>query len=79
MVACGLGGLPGGRLVPLASTMKVLILDEAAHEIAAGRLRADVRVPLRTIGLTGAGRPIVVRTLMPSRPLGAAGGSSTEP
>jgi Beta-lactamase enzyme family len=40
------------RLVPLASTMKVLILDEAAHEIAAGRLRADVPVALGTIALT---------------------------
>ena len=45
-------GRAARRLVPLASTMKVLILDEAAHEIAAGRLRADAPVPLRTIGLT---------------------------
>jgi len=40
------------RLVPLASTMKVLILDETAHEIAAGRLRAGVPVALGTIALT---------------------------
>jgi hypothetical protein len=40
------------RLVPLASTMKILILDEAAHEIATGRLQADAPIPLRTIGLT---------------------------
>ena len=45
-------GRSARRLVPLASTMKILILDEAAHEIAAGRLRADVSIPLRTLGLT---------------------------
>jgi beta-lactamase family protein len=45
-------GRAARRLVPLASTMKILILDETAHEIAAGRLRADVPIPLRTIGLT---------------------------
>lgn len=42
----------GSRLEPLGSTMKILILDEAAHEIASGRLRASTRIPLPAIDAT---------------------------
>lgn len=45
-------GRDADRLVPLASTMKILILDETAQEIASGRLRAASAIPLRTLDAT---------------------------
>jgi hypothetical protein len=41
-----------GQLVPLASTMKILILDEAASEIAAGQLQAQQMIRLSAIAST---------------------------
>jgi hypothetical protein len=40
------------KLVPLASTMKILILDEAAHEIADGRLHATTAIALSRLRAT---------------------------
>jgi D-alanyl-D-alanine carboxypeptidase len=45
-------GRDAQRLVPLASTMKILILEEAAHEIASGRLHAGTAIPLSTVSAT---------------------------
>jgi hypothetical protein len=42
-------GRAASRLEPLGSTMNILILDEAAHEVAAGRLHAQTRIPLVAI------------------------------
>jgi Beta-lactamase enzyme family len=42
-------GRNASRLEPLGSTTNILILDEAAHEIAAGRLHAQTAIPLVAI------------------------------